>query len=76
MKTIQGDMPIRNSNWIIAHAIENTGNVDTTMKVFHKTNFVVLSSELNHESKFLSKWNLSAPSEGWIAKNQPFFFSK
>lgn len=84
MKNIHRDVvPIGNSSWTRAsfetkfpHAIENTDNIETTMKVFNKTNFMLLSSDLNDQNKFLSKWNLYAPFKDSIGKSQLFFFSQ
>lgn len=52
MKKIRGYLaPIGNSNLTVASSekmvIESVGNIETTMKVFNKTNVIVLNSDLN-----------------------------
>ena len=54
-------VPIGNSNLTVAssetmvsHPIESVGNIETTMKVFNKTNVIILNSDLNDRNKFLS----------------------
>ena len=59
MKKIRGYLaPIGNSNLTVASSekmvIESVGNIETTMKVFNKTNVIILNSDLNDRNKFLS----------------------